>query len=380
MRPFAIIFLYAPAPWEVIGRVQKFAFHLARQTSVLYFYVRSWQRSLKPSAARAPAWIAPPEAKLLEIIPTPIFLPLGSVLGIRYLNGWRVARKIRAMLERRRIPDVNALFIVTDPGAAEALRLFPHSPAIYDCSDDFDEWHFLPRRVLEIRRRNERWIAKRAQAVVATSDRLREKMLRLNPRVHQIGNGVDFDLFAASQIEDAPPEFRSLPHPIIGFTGAAEGYVDVPLVKEIAGARRDCSFVFIGPLERLQGQFDDEPNVHFLGFRRYDELPRYVAHFDVCFIPANKQPASLSAEPSKLYQFLAAGKPVLCTDLPELIKHVPHVQIFRNAEEFSRALREATAEPPAEAETRREYARQFDWSRRGAEISRLIDELFVAPR
>jgi glycosyltransferase involved in cell wall biosynthesis len=203
-------------------------------------------------------------------------------------------------------------------------------------------------------------------------------MLRHNQRVVQIGNGVDFDLFAAGDKEEAPPELRALPHPIVGFTGAAEGYVDVDLVRNIARRCRDSSFVFIGPLDRLRGQLEREPNVRFLGFRRYEEMPRYVAHFDACFVPANKQPASLSAEPSKVYQFLAASKPVLCTDLPELAKHTPYVRIFRTAEEFSALLQEAMKESPEEKIKRRHYARQFDWSRRANEVSDLIGDLFTA--
>jgi glycosyltransferase involved in cell wall biosynthesis len=375
MRPFTIIILYGPPPWDVIGRVQKLAFHFSREAPVLYCYVQWWRSFMAHQAARAPRWAAPSEAKFFEIVPTPTFLPLGSILGIRYLNGWRVARKIRRLLAARGVREEDALFMVTDPGAAEAVRLFRRNRVVYDCSDDFDEWHFLPRRVLEIRKRNEHWIAQHAEAVIATSDRLREKMLQLTRRVYQIGNGVDFDLFATGGQEKVPTELRMLAHPIVGFTGAAEGYVDIELVRDIARKHRDCSFVFLGPLERVQAQLQSEPNVHFLGFRRYEDLPRYVSHFDVSFIPANKRSASLSAEPSKLYQSLAAGKPVLCTDLPELMKHAAFVHVFRNAEEFSQALEQAMTESGEQAEKRREYARQFDWSRRAAEISRIIAEL-----
>jgi glycosyltransferase involved in cell wall biosynthesis len=169
---------------------------------------------------------------------------------------------------------------------------------------------------------------------------------------------------------------RALAGPVVGFAGnlTAEK-VDFDLLEAAARIRPEWSFVLVGPpaenaragLAGLQAL----ENVHVLGFRPYDELPAYVSGFSVGVIPYRATAYTRNCSPLKVYEYLAAGKAVVASGVPDLGGMEPDVALAEGAEEFVAAVEAAlAAESPEAVARRRELAEKNTWE---ARTERLLD-------
>ncbi len=126
--------------------------------------------------------------------------------------------------------------------------------------------------------------------------------------------------------------------PRIGFFGIIREWFDVALLRYAALQRPGFEFCLIGGYsEEAFEQLKDLKNVHLLGERDYSVLPRYLHHFDVTIIPFVINDLVRSTNPIKVYEYLAGGKSVVATDIPE-IENMPLVYPSKNPEEFVRNL------------------------------------------
>ena len=136
--------------------------------------------------------------------------------------------------------------------------------------------------------------------------------------------------------------------------------------------RPDWSFVLVGPNHEggLSGaRALGRRNVIWTGARDYQSLPAYSAAFDVAMIPFRVDPITAATSPLKLYEYFAAGLPVVATPMPEC-ESFPEVRIVRSALELSEALDAARAEAadPAFVEGLRALGRRNAWSARVSEV------------
>jgi glycosyltransferase involved in cell wall biosynthesis len=163
--------------------------------------------------------------------------------------------------------------------------------------------------------------ASRSQVVFATTSGSYERQLARNPETHLVRNGADFAHFAHAN--GAAPELHALSGPVVGFAGnLTSEKVDFDLIEAVARARPEWSVVLVGPaaedaragLERASKL----PNVHVLGFRPYDVLPSYVGGFAVGLIPYRTTAYTRNCSPLKVFEYLAAGKAVVASGVPEL--------------------------------------------------------------
>ena len=111
-----------------------------------------------------------------------------------------------------------------------------------------------------------------------------------------------------------------------------------------------------------------------LGPRPYAELPRYVKGFDACIIPYNQNESTRGSLPMKFFEYLAAGKPVVATDLPTLAEFRAHFYPAHSAEEFSTALQAALNEGLSRTAARMSIAQKYSWDVRMAEIERIVED------
>jgi len=106
-------------------------------------------------------------------------------------------------------------------------------------------------------------------------------------------------------------------------------------------------------------------NVHFLGERPYSELPKYLHGFDVCLIPFKNVPLIEATHPVKIYEYLAAGKPVVATKMLELLPIKDLCYIANTHEEFLSMLEQALQEKSQDLiEKRIAYASKNTWTSR----------------
>jgi glycosyltransferase involved in cell wall biosynthesis len=301
-------------------------------------------------------------------------VPCGSTYRLpKAINATVTARELARLAAGLTQPVVLWIY---DPGAAGLAGRCREVFAVYDCVDDYAEQTTSARKRAMVAS-CDRTAAIRSRLVFTTSTEMYDRHRRLNPGTHLVPNAGDYEHFSAAVDRAfAAPEVSDLPRPVIGFAGNfLVSKVDFGLLDHAARALPEATLLLIGPataesrplLERL----DDLPNVRWLGPKPYTELPRYVAAFDVGLIPYVSNAYTRSCFPLKLYEYLAAGKPVLATGLPELAGMEPDVVLVHGAEGFvDEVARLAARNGEADKMRRMELASRNSWE---AKTDRLLE-------
>jgi glycosyltransferase involved in cell wall biosynthesis len=303
-------------------------------------------------------------------------LPWGSTYRLpKAVNSAITARTLRRLA--RGMPQPVVLWVY-DPGAAGMTGRCGEAFALYDCVDDYTE-QTITRRKREMVASCDRMAARRSRLVFTTSTEMYERHRRLNPGTHLVPNAGDYEHFAAAVDRAlAAPEVRDLPGPVLGFAGNfLASKVDFGLLEHVARALPDATLLLIGPttaetgpaLERLRHL----PNVCWLGPKPYAELPRYVAAFDVGLIPYVSNAYTRSCFPLKLFEYLAAGKPIVATGVPEVADIAPDVTLVEGGADFVDAVGQALErDSKADRVRRRELASRNSWETKTDRLLELV--------
>ncbi|MBX3192400.1 MAG: glycosyltransferase [Labilithrix sp.] len=236
------------------------------------------------------------------------------------------------------------LFWFYTPAALDVVRDLRAGFVVYDCVDA--PCRFGPEPLARAR---EQALLARADVVFTAGRGLHEAKRVEHPEVHLLPHGVDAAHFGWERARDLDPlDQRDLPHPRLGYFGAIDDRIDFALLRALATARRDCSIVMIGPTSRIDpATLPRLPNLHYLGQKRYEELPAYIAAWDVAILPYAHGDATRLSAPTKTLEYLAAGKPVVATSIRDVVHPFGErglVRIADDAPTFAAAVRAALAE------------------------------------
>jgi glycosyltransferase involved in cell wall biosynthesis len=219
-------------------------------------------------------------------------------------------------------------------------------------------------------------LTREADYVFVASDTLLKDKLRLNPNSHVSPQGVDFDHFSRAQDAnlDVPADIMPFPRPVVGFFGLIERWIDLDLVNYLAEKRPQYTFVLIGRVAVPDEELPQRANVHYLGKRPYDILPNYGRAFDATIIPYRLTQQVLHANPIKLREYLAMGKPVVSVSTPEIDKFADVVEIAQSRDEFLQKLDNVLAQPsvPAEVQRRMDRVAASSWDARVQEVLEVL--------
>jgi glycosyltransferase involved in cell wall biosynthesis len=175
-----------------------------------------------------------------------------------------------------------------------------------------------------------------------------------------------------------PEDMSGLGRPVIGYVGAIAQWFDFELVETIAKRFPGASVALIGPVFReVEGRAgrlaDERMNVVFLGERSYDDLGAYLSSMDVCIIPLEANELRRLADPNKLYEYSAAGRPIVTMAYSEYVESLDGlVYVARTRGEFVDKVEEALAKGD-DSEALREFARARSWQSRADLMAGLID-------
>jgi len=189
------------------------------------------------------------------------------------------------------------------------------------------------------------------------------KSLQPNHYFH-LPNGVQYKHFAGNAAEP-PTEYGNIPRPRVVYAGTMEDWFDFGLVQESALRHPSYSFVLIGPEKHARTRLADLKNIHFLGPRKYENLPPYLRHADVGIIPNNvwERPELIHyMNPLKLYQYLACGLPVVASSTRELRSLKSPTLLAQDRPAFIRLLEKAVS-LPGNSRVAMKYARGKDWAK-----------------
>ena len=264
------------------------------------------------------------------------------------------------------------------PTAIEVAGRLDEQLVIYHVSDKYDA------NVMDhatdpafIRRLHERAIAA-ADLIFYSSRKLFAEIEQGREKSYLLEQAVDFDhwsVVASGQVLVAEAIER-IAHPRIGYFGAIEPWlVDQELIKQASRERPDWNWIFIGNKSRGL-EIEELPNVHFLPPVSYQELPHYAAGFDVCVLPWNTDvPFTSYGSAIKVREYLASGKPVVISPLPEYESMSDVLRIGRSREQFLNLVAEALQENDAQlVKTRQAAVRDGTWDARAEWVSDKIEQ------
>lgn len=166
---------------------------------------------------------------------------------------------------------------------------------------------------------------------IATSKQLQEDLTGLSGiKVEYLPNAADFEVFKRAYVEqmDLPEDLKGIAHPIIGYTGNICHRVDYNKINTLCKAHPEKNVVMIGPRNHAghtRIDLDAIPNLYFLGPKKLEALPAYLAHFDLLILPFLCNEVTKSIYPLKINEYLASGKPVVATPFSEDIKSFGHL-------------------------------------------------------
>lgn len=195
-------------------------------------------------------------------------------------------------------------------------------------------------------------------------------------RTLHLPNGVDYRHFAEAD-PAPPPEYANLPHPIAVYVGSLDEWFDTDGMRAAAGALPDVSFVIIGPAAGSADLGAGLFNVHMLGPRPFGEVPAYLRHADLGLLPRNTRTrAELvhSMHPLKLYEYMAAGLPVVATRTREVESMATPAVLYDDDRSFIEAIRHVLVDPPDPKHGDR-LARAADWDERLGTLLSAVDGL-----
>ena len=306
---------------------------------------------------------------------SPAALPFFGSRAARAANRQLLARQIGWLARSRGL--TRPVLWIAIPTAAELIGRLDESLVVYQVSDKYDSNmmdHATDPRA--IRRLHERAI-EGADIILYSGRKLLDEARDGRERSYLLEQAVDFEHWsrvAAGGFEVAE-EIARIPRPRLGYFGAIEPWlVDQELIKLAARERPDWQWVFIGNKSRGL-EIDDLPNVHFLPPVPYEGLPRYAAGFDVCVLPWETERAFTSyGSAIKVREYLATGKPVVISPLPEYEPMADVLRIARSHADFFRLVADALAESDPGAARRRQAAvMSGTWDARAEWVSGLIE-------
>lgn len=312
---------------------------------------------------------------------SPIVLPLPYSRVARWVNRQVMLRSLNRWMRAIGFSRPVVWTFLPTPLARDVIRSIDSSLTIYYCIDDLASSSAEARRIAS----SEIALFREADLVFVTSEKLRARAAETSPHVHLFPFGVNLGTFERVRTEEAPipGDLAALPRPVAGYVGGLHQWVDQDLIAAVAGRMPGVSFALVGPAQGDVSRLERVPNVHLLGQRPHEDVPRYVKGFDVGLVPYRIAEYTANVYPTKLNEYLVMGTPVVATDLAEIrrfnAEHGDVVRVASTVDAYADEVRRAMAgSTPAEIARRIEVAESNSWERRLEAMQALIDEGLAA--
>ena len=320
-------------------------------------------------------------ANLIELVPTHFVPrletpPLDAPLRALHVALVRDAARLLGGGER--------VLYLWHPDFEPMIGRLGESLVVFHCYDDYAGYPYLGETQRRRVRQAQRRLVRRADLVFASGEAMRD-LLPADVNVHVIANGVDFESHERVRAEGSPvpDEFRRIPRPILAHIGRINAKLDFPLLREIARRRRDWSIVLVGPHEgliesRVMPEYNAmaaEPNVHRVGFVPPDQMARYLQAMDIGLMAYRPSGWVRHISPIKLFEYTAAGKPIVATAIDELRRYPEYVTTVETLDEWIGAIQHwLDNDSDALARKRMALASANSWDERCRRILELIGE------
>jgi len=269
------------------------------------------------------------------------------------------------------------------PMALPLLQSFEPSLVVYDCMDELAAFRNAPKQLLQ----RESALLNIADLCFTGGPSLYNSKKERHNNAHCFSSSVDARHFQQARDRSySHPDQANIPHPRLGFYGVIDERFDTELIREMAAARPDWQIVLVGPVVKIDpAHLPQAANIHYMGQRTYEELPKFLAGWDVCLLPFAMNDSTKFISPTKVLEYMAAELPSVSTPITDV--KVPYgdvVAIAETPDEFIEAcerMLNATPEQKASlAERMRAIVARTSWDNTANAMHQLIQTTEPANR
>ncbi len=267
------------------------------------------------------------------------------------------------------------------PMALEFAHDLPAALTVYDCMDELSAFRGASPSLARL----ERELFERADLVFTGGRSLCEAKRSQHHSVHCFPSSVDVAHYASARALRAdPPDQARIPHPRLGFFGVIDERMDLALLEAVATARPEWHLVMIGPVVKIDTHtLPRSLNIHYLGQRAYDDLPAFLAGWDVALMPFALNESTRFISPTKTLEYLAGGKPVVSTPVADVVSPYGEsglVRIAQGVEAFIVAIEQTLGQSGLGDAAGRvdELMARTSWAITWAEMASLMKQALLA--
>lgn len=269
------------------------------------------------------------------------------------------------------------------PMALRFTNHFTPIASIYDCMDELSAFQGAHSDLPAL----EKELFRRVDLVFTGGQTLYEAKRNAHRAVYAFPSSIDAAHFGKARTCDVDPSDQvNIPHPRLGFFGVIDERFDRELLDQVAQQRPDWQFVMIGPIVKIdQESLPKHANIHYLGGKKYDELPAYLSGWDIALLLFARNESTRFISPTKTPEYLAAGKPVISTSIRDVVRpygELKLVEIADTPDDFIKAAEKILANPhDAEWLARVDkFISNLSWDQTWNQMSSLIDAVVARKR
>ncbi|MEM4260468.1 MAG: glycosyltransferase [Candidatus Woesearchaeota archaeon] len=310
------------------------------------------------------------------------------LLSVRFkplipLNGMLLKRQIRKSIKKidNNIKDI--ILFLHRPELYYLVGRLGEKGVIYDCCDDYCLTSYMGKMKVAGNEKREKILAEKCNFIITSAELLYQRNLNYNQNTYLIENGFGKTYFqnaALTKIE----ALEKMKGPVIGYIGNLRNWIDFEILEFIISNKPEWNFVFAGEIRKnVKKEFGEllrkYKNVYSTGWIHYSKFPDYLQYFDVGIIPFNVNAFMESANPNKLYDYIASGVPVVSTNIGDLkTKYYNFVKVAENKEEFLQKIEEYLNQSIEEKKVLKnemeKYSQNHSWEDNARIVFSLIKE------
>ena len=305
---------------------------------------------------------------------SPVFLPFQGNKLIDSINNIFIRLQLKTLCLCLKLH--HPIVWIENLRAADMLKHLKPSLTVYHVSDLFSACKYTKNK--QFIRRRDRLMTENSDVVVCVSKDLHQLKSAYRQDAHYLPHGVDFNKFRESvQADTCLDLLADIPHPIAGYYGTMTANNDIETMLYCAQQLPDVSFVFAGQITGGDySQLLGMPNVYHLGKLPYSMIPDLCAGFDICMLQWKVTDWIRSCNPLKLFEYMAAGKPIVSVQIDEVVNNYSDViTVAYSKEEFKEAIvSELNNDTPERSLKRIDIASKHSWDSHIEKLSQIFTE------
>ena len=309
---------------------------------------------------------------------SPILFPGATNKKIIHIN--RILFNINLFISMKLLNFKNDYLWTYNPLTSLYFNVKRFKTSIYHAVDAIEHQPFMPKELIKSQ---EELLSKTVDKIFVTSKNIYKKLKTYNQNISYFGNVCDFEHFSKSlstSIDNIPADIKKIKKPIVGFVGSISEYkINFKLIYEVANKLKNINFVLIGPIDDNINQnnlnkLKTLKNIYFLGYRKYKYLPNYFSYFDIGWLPLIHNKYTKSMFPMKFFEYLAAGLPIVSTDIHSLHEYNNYIEMHDDITKHSKSIIESLIDANSNLKDRLNLARENTYQKR---TIKMLNELNI---